>query len=188
MHYDDLFEALGLDGVPVIGHSFGGMIAAELAPHYPHRVVEARPDRAGRALERRRTRSPTCSRRCRPSYPALLYRRHVAPGGTGDAGRGRRRAGRRGARAGRAGVDDAGEVHVADPGPRPARDACGGSRRRRCSSGARTTRSCRRATQTTSPPPSPTRRSSSFREPATWCRSRPWNRCAAAIERFLASD
>ena len=38
MHYDDLFEALGLDGVPVIGHSFGGMTAAELASHYPRRV------------------------------------------------------------------------------------------------------------------------------------------------------
>ena len=38
MHYDDLFEALGLEGVPVVGHSFGGMIAAELAAHYPRRV------------------------------------------------------------------------------------------------------------------------------------------------------
>jgi pimeloyl-ACP methyl ester carboxylesterase len=38
MHYDDLFEALELDGVPVIGHSFGGMTAAELAAHYPRRV------------------------------------------------------------------------------------------------------------------------------------------------------
>lgn len=38
MHYDDLFETLGLDGVPVIGHSFGGMVAAELAAHYPRRV------------------------------------------------------------------------------------------------------------------------------------------------------
>jgi pimeloyl-ACP methyl ester carboxylesterase len=38
MHYDDLFEALGLDGVPVIGHSFGGMTAAELAAHVPKRV------------------------------------------------------------------------------------------------------------------------------------------------------
>ena len=38
MHYDDLFETLGLEGVPVVGHSFGGMIAAELAAHYPHRV------------------------------------------------------------------------------------------------------------------------------------------------------
>jgi pimeloyl-ACP methyl ester carboxylesterase len=38
MHYDDLFEALGLNGVPVVGHSFGGMVAAELAAHYPGRV------------------------------------------------------------------------------------------------------------------------------------------------------
>src|SRR5262249_62182042 len=38
MHYDDLVEALGLDGVPVVGHSFGGMVAAELAAHYPRRI------------------------------------------------------------------------------------------------------------------------------------------------------
>jgi pimeloyl-ACP methyl ester carboxylesterase len=38
MHYDDLLEALDLDGVPVVGHSFGGMTAAELAAHHPHRV------------------------------------------------------------------------------------------------------------------------------------------------------
>ena len=40
MHYDDLFEALGLDGVPVVGHSFGGMTAAELAAHYPRRTLD----------------------------------------------------------------------------------------------------------------------------------------------------
>jgi pimeloyl-ACP methyl ester carboxylesterase len=39
LHYDDLLDALGLDSVPVIGHSFGGMIAAELAAHVPHRVA-----------------------------------------------------------------------------------------------------------------------------------------------------
>jgi pimeloyl-ACP methyl ester carboxylesterase len=38
LHYDDLLDALGLDGVPVIGHSFGGMLAAELAAHSPRRV------------------------------------------------------------------------------------------------------------------------------------------------------
>src|SRR3954469_13802975 len=38
--YDDLFESLGLDNVPVIGHSFGAMVAAELAAHYPKRVSQ----------------------------------------------------------------------------------------------------------------------------------------------------
>ncbi|MPY93222.1 MAG: alpha/beta fold hydrolase [Acidimicrobiia bacterium] len=38
MFYDDLFGVLGLEGVPVAGHSFGGMVAAELAAHYPRRV------------------------------------------------------------------------------------------------------------------------------------------------------
>jgi pimeloyl-ACP methyl ester carboxylesterase len=38
MHYDDLFDALDLERPAVIGHSFGAMIAAELAAHYPRRV------------------------------------------------------------------------------------------------------------------------------------------------------
>jgi pimeloyl-ACP methyl ester carboxylesterase len=40
MRYDDVLEALGLDDICVVGHSFGGMIAAELAAHYPRRVKE----------------------------------------------------------------------------------------------------------------------------------------------------
>jgi pimeloyl-ACP methyl ester carboxylesterase len=38
MHYDDLLRALDLDGATVVGHSFGGMLGAELAAHYPDRV------------------------------------------------------------------------------------------------------------------------------------------------------
>ncbi len=38
IRYDDVFDALGLEGATVIGHSFGGMVAAELAAHYPKRV------------------------------------------------------------------------------------------------------------------------------------------------------
>jgi pimeloyl-ACP methyl ester carboxylesterase len=38
LHYDSLFEALGLDDVLLVGHSFGGMIAAEIAAHVPRRV------------------------------------------------------------------------------------------------------------------------------------------------------
>jgi pimeloyl-ACP methyl ester carboxylesterase len=38
MHYDDVFDALGLEEATVVGHSFGAMIAAELAAHYPRRV------------------------------------------------------------------------------------------------------------------------------------------------------
>ncbi|WP_319449716.1 MULTISPECIES: alpha/beta hydrolase [unclassified Mycobacterium] len=38
MHYEDLLASRGLDRVALIGHSFGGMIAAELAAHYPARV------------------------------------------------------------------------------------------------------------------------------------------------------
>jgi pimeloyl-ACP methyl ester carboxylesterase len=35
----DLLDALGIDRVPVIGHSLGGMFAAELAAAAPHRVT-----------------------------------------------------------------------------------------------------------------------------------------------------
>jgi pimeloyl-ACP methyl ester carboxylesterase len=38
LYYDELLGGLGLNGVPVIGHSFGGMMAAELAASHPHRV------------------------------------------------------------------------------------------------------------------------------------------------------
>ena len=38
LHYDDIFEALGLDRISLVGHSFGAMIAAEVAAHVPNRV------------------------------------------------------------------------------------------------------------------------------------------------------
>jgi pimeloyl-ACP methyl ester carboxylesterase len=38
LHYDDLLDALELDSPAVAGHSFGAMIAAELAAHVPTRV------------------------------------------------------------------------------------------------------------------------------------------------------
>ena len=38
LYYDDVLAALGLDQVDLIGHSFGGMVAAELAASFPHRV------------------------------------------------------------------------------------------------------------------------------------------------------
>jgi pimeloyl-ACP methyl ester carboxylesterase len=39
IYYDDLLDALGLDQVMVAGHSFGAMLAAELAAHYPKRIA-----------------------------------------------------------------------------------------------------------------------------------------------------
>jgi pimeloyl-ACP methyl ester carboxylesterase len=38
LDYDDLRRGLSLDRVPVVGHSFGGMMAAELAAHFPDSV------------------------------------------------------------------------------------------------------------------------------------------------------
>jgi pimeloyl-ACP methyl ester carboxylesterase len=39
LYHDDLLRALGLGPVAVVGHSFGGMVAAELAAHVPDRVA-----------------------------------------------------------------------------------------------------------------------------------------------------
>jgi pimeloyl-ACP methyl ester carboxylesterase len=39
LHYDTLLEALGIDDAVLVGHSFGGMIAAEIAAHVPKRVA-----------------------------------------------------------------------------------------------------------------------------------------------------
>lgn len=38
LYYDDLFTALELDHPVLIGHSFGGMVAAEYAAHFPEKV------------------------------------------------------------------------------------------------------------------------------------------------------
>ena len=38
LQYDGLMQALGLDGVTLGGHSFGGMMAAELAAHVTSRA------------------------------------------------------------------------------------------------------------------------------------------------------
>ena len=38
LYYDELFDALGLDAPAVVGHSFGGMVAAEIAATFRHRV------------------------------------------------------------------------------------------------------------------------------------------------------
>ena len=38
LHYDDVLDALGLQSTVVAGHSFGAMIAAEFAAHFPARV------------------------------------------------------------------------------------------------------------------------------------------------------
>lgn len=38
LDYDDLIEARGLKDLVLVGHSFGAMIAAEIAAHFPHCV------------------------------------------------------------------------------------------------------------------------------------------------------
>jgi pimeloyl-ACP methyl ester carboxylesterase len=38
LDYDDLLRGLGIGALAIIGHSFGGMVAAELAAHFPERA------------------------------------------------------------------------------------------------------------------------------------------------------
>jgi pimeloyl-ACP methyl ester carboxylesterase len=38
LRYDDILDAVAVDEVAVVGHSFGAMIGAEYAAHYPRRV------------------------------------------------------------------------------------------------------------------------------------------------------
>ena len=38
LHYDALFDALGINRIALVGHSFGAMVAAEYAAHYPSRI------------------------------------------------------------------------------------------------------------------------------------------------------
>ncbi len=40
LYYNDLLDALGLPSAKVVGHSFGGMVAAELAANNPERVTK----------------------------------------------------------------------------------------------------------------------------------------------------
>jgi pimeloyl-ACP methyl ester carboxylesterase len=37
---EEILDALGLHGIPLIGHSFGGMLACEVAAHCPQRVTK----------------------------------------------------------------------------------------------------------------------------------------------------
>jgi pimeloyl-ACP methyl ester carboxylesterase len=40
LDYDDLLDHLGLEGIAIVGHSFGAMIAAEIAAHFPRRAKQ----------------------------------------------------------------------------------------------------------------------------------------------------
>ncbi len=40
LDYDDLLEHFGIDGAMIIGHSFGAMVGAEIAAHFPRRAKQ----------------------------------------------------------------------------------------------------------------------------------------------------
>jgi pimeloyl-ACP methyl ester carboxylesterase len=39
LDYDDLLQGMRLGGLPIVGHSLGAMMAAEIAAHFPHRAT-----------------------------------------------------------------------------------------------------------------------------------------------------
>lgn len=39
LYFDDLLRTLGIERVDLLGHSFGGLVAAEIAAHFPDRVA-----------------------------------------------------------------------------------------------------------------------------------------------------
>ena len=90
-HYLDVLDALGLERPHVVGASFGGWIAAELAVAASHRLAVAHAAERGRAAAARASGAPTSSscRRPRllatlfhdpPPVPAAAARGHAGPG------------------------------------------------------------------------------------------------------------
>ena len=79
LYHDELFDKLGLESLAVIGHSFGGMVAAEFAAHVSDARVEARARRSRWTVERRTIRWPTSSRRSRSRWATCSGTTRVRP-------------------------------------------------------------------------------------------------------------
>ena len=63
IYYYDFMDALGIESAHVVGHSLGGMLAAEMAALDPQSRAPARPRQPDRPLARRsRPRSTSCPR------------------------------------------------------------------------------------------------------------------------------
>ena len=79
--YEGALRALGLQGAPVIGPSFGGMLAAELAAEFPRSVQSGDPARSRRpvvgvgAVDPRLLRAPH-----RKAFPGCCSRTPTRPG------------------------------------------------------------------------------------------------------------
>ena len=153
LDYDDLIDALGLHGFTLIGHSFGAMIAAEIAAHFP-----------GRA-ERLVLLAPFGL--WNDAYPVadifampytqiddILWHDPAKRERLRPAGRDRRRRQDRGRADRQAGAEPhrGDQVRLADPRPRSCAGGCRASRVRRWCCSAPRTGSSRRAMPTTSRP------------------------------------
>ena len=79
--YEETIGALNLDRPPVVGQSFGGMLACELAAHSPDALQPAGAARSDRSLARRpsrrelgRSRARPDSRHCSSTIPMVTWR------------------------------------------------------------------------------------------------------------------
>ncbi len=80
LHTWDVVEALGLKQPILLGHSMGGMIAAEMAAIAPQRCIETCADLRRRSCGSPTTRSPDIFATMPYDYPALLF--HDVEAGT----------------------------------------------------------------------------------------------------------
>ena len=71
--YDELLDALGLDSAPLVGASFGGMVACEVAAHRRTRGPRARPARPDRPVARRRAGRAVHDDDCPDELPGVLF-------------------------------------------------------------------------------------------------------------------
>ena len=78
--YDELLEAMGLENAAFVGHSFGAMVACEMAAAYPRRVGPPGAHRSHRPLARRRPRPQLDDAEPRRSSPRHIFRDPASAG------------------------------------------------------------------------------------------------------------
>ena len=79
LYYNELLDALGVERATVVGHSFGGMVAAELAANNPERVDTAGAHRPASACGATSTPSPTSPASRPTQLPGLVLADPTGP-------------------------------------------------------------------------------------------------------------